>query len=237
MVVLGRRCLNRQEAGPRSGVRCSQRGRRRGPRVGLPRDVTSFESRRRDARLPVGRGPGDGPLPSRHAAHSSRTQLQALRRPLRGSRGRRAATFRVRPLSGQPGHLRLVYQEPQQVRGLRRRDPGEPPVRRHPRLDGHRRAIEPHRIPRSSSTASTSSLRRRSSTTTGLSTSSSVTRSSASSSSGSAGPGTRLPQSGRPAPSSTPSAARMRAGAGRSRWERPCTPGSRLSARQELGER
>ena len=54
---------------------------------------------------------------------------------------------------------------------------------------------------------------------------------------GISGTGHALPQSGRPAPSSTPSVARMRAGEGRSPWERRCTPGSRLSARQALAER
>src|SRR6188508_2397755 len=59
--------------------------------VGLWRDATPIESPRRDARLPLGRGPGHGPHASRHAAPAQRTPLQALRRALRGSRRRRPA--------------------------------------------------------------------------------------------------------------------------------------------------
>ena len=127
------------------------------------------------------------PHAPRLAAPAQRAPLQALRGALRGSRRCRPAAPRVRPLPRQPRHLRQLHQGTQQDRGLWRRDPGQPPVRRHPRVDGHRRAARARPSSAPSSTTSTASRRRRSSGTTVSSTSSSATRPSASSSSGSAG--------------------------------------------------
>ena len=92
----------------------------------------------------------------RRVPHGPNCKLCAA--PFEGPGGACCA-MSVRPVPRQPGDLQLLHQGPEQGRGLRRRDPGEPPLRRHPRLHRDRRALEPRPSSARSSIASTGSPR------------------------------------------------------------------------------
>ena len=69
--------------------------------------------------------------------------LQAVQGPVRGPRRRGPEALRLRAVPGQPRDLPELHQRVPQERCHRSGDPDHAPVRRHPRLDGHRRGLRP----------------------------------------------------------------------------------------------
>ena len=180
----------------------------------------------------TGEHPGMAAMRKADEARPVIAPLQAvLRRRSVGVGGAVLRHFGYARFAGNPSICDYCIREFHEQRRDRRRDPGHAAVRRHPRLDRHRRALPPAEfrafLDRFYGSRSDAIMAR----STAWSTSSSATRSSALFFGGVTGPASPRPASRRPSSCRALRRARTPRRWGRSRSGRACTPARPTSAR------